>query len=287
MLLRTYFSALLCGIGLVLSAQVTADFADGTTQGWVNGSNAQNPVLISDGGPAGAGDAYLRITADGSGPGGKLAIFNVDSTWTGNFLAKQVRAIELSARNLSDQELTIRLAIDDANRAGLVTDTALVLAANDTTWQTLEFPLGEDDLVGDADYQAVLANVTKVWIFHGGTAFPGPEIEAQVGVDDVELITASTNTAAYGPEVSQLRPLAQPAPQGQAALVVEWNQPGEFRATVFDLRGRAVTSRAGMIRATGEQRIELFDLQRGEYVIRFVHSGAFGRSLRSQRLLVR
>ena len=64
---------------------------------------------ISTGGPAGAGDHYIQLTADGSNSGGKLTAFNRDQ-WLGDYLAAGVTAIEVDLLNQSAVTLSIRLA---------------------------------------------------------------------------------------------------------------------------------------------------------------------------------
>ncbi|MHB8068448.1 MAG: hypothetical protein ACYDIC_11175 [Desulfobaccales bacterium] len=55
-------------------------FQDGTTQHWIVGATPSPapPVNVPSGGPAGAGDAYLRLTATGdlTSPGGRLSVIN-------------------------------------------------------------------------------------------------------------------------------------------------------------------------------------------------------------------
>src|ERR1051325_3337213 len=62
--------------------------------GWTNGDLAPDPVVIATGGPGGMGDAFLQVTANGSGAGGRLTVFN-RAQWTGNFLAAGVGAVEM------------------------------------------------------------------------------------------------------------------------------------------------------------------------------------------------
>ena len=53
------------------------NFQDGTPMGWTNGGLAPTVTNISTGGPAGAGDRFIRVTADGNGAGGLwLTTFN-------------------------------------------------------------------------------------------------------------------------------------------------------------------------------------------------------------------
>src|SRR5262245_31977559 len=60
------------------------DFEDGTTQDWGSGSsNPNGPANVADDGPAGAGDNFLQLTANGAGSGGKLVAFCTEQ-WAGN-----------------------------------------------------------------------------------------------------------------------------------------------------------------------------------------------------------
>src|SRR5688572_16184035 len=61
-------------------------FEDGTTQGWfVPGPHPVPPANIASGGPNGAGDNYLQVTAlGGDGAGSRLSVQNI-SQWTGSF----------------------------------------------------------------------------------------------------------------------------------------------------------------------------------------------------------
>ena len=77
------------------------DFQDGTTQGWTTGgANPNPPTWVSDGGPEGVGDGFLRVEGNGSsGAGGNLVAFN-SAQWTGDYLAAGVTAIRADLRNL-------------------------------------------------------------------------------------------------------------------------------------------------------------------------------------------
>ncbi|PWB73274.1 MAG: hypothetical protein C3F15_10055, partial [Holophagae bacterium] len=64
------------------------DFEDGTTMGWEEGAPSPNPpVNVADGGPGGAGDAYLENTSSGgTGAGSRMVMFN-NAQWTGDYVA--------------------------------------------------------------------------------------------------------------------------------------------------------------------------------------------------------
>jgi hypothetical protein len=66
---------------------------------------------IANGGPAGVGDHFLLITANGSaGADGRITVFN-RSQWAGNFLAAGVSAIEMDLKNFGTTPLSIRVAL--------------------------------------------------------------------------------------------------------------------------------------------------------------------------------
>src|SRR5688500_16552807 len=66
------------------------NFQSGTTAGWDHGSRSDNPPTdIPTGGPAGAGDRFLRNVSQGSGAGSRQVMFN-QAQWTGNYSAAGV-----------------------------------------------------------------------------------------------------------------------------------------------------------------------------------------------------
>src|SRR3954464_8933202 len=84
------FAAAACA---VTNGQIDT-FQDGTTMGWSNGLPA-NLVNIDTGGPGGAGDRFLTLSADGTqGHGGRLTTFNLQQ-WLGNYVAQGITAIEI------------------------------------------------------------------------------------------------------------------------------------------------------------------------------------------------
>src|SRR2546423_7118731 len=68
-------------------------FEDGTTMNWANGAPG-NLVNINTGGPGGAGDHYLQLSANGHlGVGGHLTTFNLQQ-WHGNFIPPRETALQ-------------------------------------------------------------------------------------------------------------------------------------------------------------------------------------------------
>src|SRR5204862_1256359 len=108
--------------GLALGAAIPAravdfgqidDFQDGTAMAWDEGIVSPNrPTNVANGGPAGAGDAYLRNVSTGGvgGSGSRQVMFN-RSQWTGDFGAAGVTRIEGDLANFGTTPLSIRVAL--------------------------------------------------------------------------------------------------------------------------------------------------------------------------------
>src|SRR2546430_2797967 len=85
-------------------------FEDGTTMDWANGAPG-NLVNVNTGGPGGAGDHYLQLSANGNlGVGGHLTTFNLQQ-WLGHYIAQGVDAIEVALRNTGTATPNMRLAV--------------------------------------------------------------------------------------------------------------------------------------------------------------------------------
>jgi hypothetical protein len=185
---------------------ITPDtFEDGTTQGWVAnllgmGSHPAPPANVSDGGPLGAGDNYLLVTAiGGSGSGSKLSAINL-SQWAGDYIAEGVTAIMMSALNVSAADLFLRLAFEDPllgppqNIA--YSSDPIVLPAG-SGWTSIVFPVGPAFMsAGLGDVETALHNTTLIRLYHSqadnfpNPVFPIESVVAQLGVDNVSAVTA-------------------------------------------------------------------------------------------------
>jgi len=172
-------------------------FEDGTVQGWVVGIamdavHPAPPANIPAGGPAGAGDNYLQLTAlGGSGAGSRLSVLNL-AQWAGDYTGAGISRIGMDLINLGSSELSIRLFVENP-MGGPPTDTAVTdafLLPAGSGWQHVIFDVtaaGLDVLSGDVN--ALLANVTALRIFHGVAAgFPPEVVVGQLGVDNIEAL---------------------------------------------------------------------------------------------------
>jgi len=175
-------------------------FEDGTTQGWMvsagpnDGAHPAPPANVL-GGPAGASDNFLLLTAvGGSGAGSRLTVLNL-SQWSGNYLSAGVGSITMDLRNLGSTDLALRLSFEDP-LGGPPTNIAFskhaILLPAGGVWTTAVFPIGVSDLLsGLGDANSALMNTTVIRLYHStDPLFPGgtpaiPPIVAQLGVDNI------------------------------------------------------------------------------------------------------
>jgi len=142
------------------------------------------------GGPGGAGDGFLQITAlGGVGSGSRLVAIN-NSQWAGNYLAAGVNAIAMDLQNQGSTDLTIRLLFENPV-LGPPTDEAVtafgaVLPAH-SAWMHFLFPVGPGALVpqGPSNINALLANVTLLRIIHSASPDEADTVIGQLGVDNI------------------------------------------------------------------------------------------------------
>lgn len=156
---------------------------------WSGGDpNPNPPVILADSGPLGGGDPALRVTSNGgSGPGGKLLIFN-NSSWTGNHSAAGVTRITLALRNTGSTTLSFRLAFN--GMGGWFATPAAPLAPF-TGWVTREFdtrPAALVNVVG-SDAAATMATVSQMRILHASAPdFRGAQVAGSFMVDSIQAV---------------------------------------------------------------------------------------------------
>jgi hypothetical protein len=186
-------------------------FEDGTTQGWTAGGLLGVPPFpptnISTGGPAGAGDNYLQLTAiGGDGPGSRLSAFNL-SQWAGDYIAAGVTLISLDVRNFGPDDAFVRLLFADpvagppSNIA--ITDAVFLPAGGD--WTSILFAVDPASLIpvlGNAT--TALSNATELRIFHSPAPnFPPPPtgpppVNLVLGVDNIRAVPEPSSAVLMG-----------------------------------------------------------------------------------------
>jgi len=189
-------------LGSVMSSQAAitlaslSTFQNGSLNGWANGGSAADPVNVATGGPAGAGDRFMRVTSDGSGPGGRLTVFN-RGDFAGNYIGSGVQAISMDLLNTASLPLTIRFSLRDApdsSARGYVTTTGFSLPG-DGLWHSAVFSLAPANLTpinGPAAPATFLTNVAEARIFHSPVANTtlGVNFAGSFSVDNIRALAA-------------------------------------------------------------------------------------------------
>ena len=194
---RSGIPLLLLGLAALLAARgapaatlgALSDFETGE-QGWRSGNPNPNPRLVeADGGPQGAGDAFLRVIANGGpGPGGTLTFFNFTAAWTGSYTSAGIAAVEMDLKNLTEAALQIRIEIKGSANIIVSTASAQLTAFQD--WTHFRIPI---DAAGFASANAAvaLANVSEIRLLHNPQATNSrfsPFVSAQLGIDNVRAV---------------------------------------------------------------------------------------------------
>jgi hypothetical protein len=181
------------------SAIILDDFQDGTVESWVvsggpgGGVHPAPPANIATGGPSGAGDRYMRLTAlGGLGAGSRLTVNNMDQ-WAMNYIASGVTQIEMDVNNLGNTDLVLRLLFEDPMGAPptniAFSDDGIILPAGGG-WIHAVFDVTPGALVAAlGTAEGALLNTTALRIFHSPVdVFPGEPIVASLGVDNIAAI---------------------------------------------------------------------------------------------------
>ena len=206
-MLKNIFSAALFALLLLLFVRPAGaivfgqldDFQGGTTMGWDNG--AQQVALVSSGGPAGIGDAYIQVTANGGGMGGRLVAQNFGQ-WTGDYIATGVNAIEFDLINQSSVTLSIRIAFktDSTQSSSGYLSLPAILAVG-SGWQHFSISLTAANLTaigGPAAYNTFFQNgfgEMRIINEAGSTNLNGDPVVGQLGIDNIRAVPEPTATA--------------------------------------------------------------------------------------------
>jgi len=187
------------GTAWAISVGQIDDFEVGTRQEWqmgFSGATSSNMTNIANGGPAGAGDNFLQVVADGTlVAGGRLTFFNT-LQWSGDYLGAGITAITLDLNNISSsQPLNLRLGFNGSG--GLFTTTASVSLASDSGWTQASFSLLPADLTSVSgrsgltgfDALATLGNVTELRLLNSASPdWTGLPVVATLGIDNVSAV---------------------------------------------------------------------------------------------------
>jgi hypothetical protein len=169
---------------------------DDATAGW-KGSRGGTaiPLRRADGGPGGAGDAWLRIATSSF----HLATRNRDQ-WTGNYLAAGIDAIELDLNHIRPGRDAVEIRIMLRGPGGIFASANLTDPIATNTWQRYRFGLTAADLIyvtgtgGTGNLIDTLIDVDTLVIRHdrADPGVPGdvhpPHISATLGIDNIHAV---------------------------------------------------------------------------------------------------
>lgn len=164
-------------------------FQNGTNMGWDNGGSPNPPTNLQDGGPAGAGDRFLRNVSTGNTAGqeGSRMIIENTSQWSGNYNAAGVNRLTMHMANFGSSPLYMRVAL---NRT-FVSSSAAVLPP-DGVWRQVEFDLTSSAMTlapgAGGSLTQVLNSVNEVRIISRQTDPPdyrGDQIVGTLGLDNI------------------------------------------------------------------------------------------------------
>ena len=188
------FTSILC-FSQVSAGQVD-DFEDGTVQTWIIGATgSSSPINVSTGGPDGVDDNFLEYTSNGaSGIGSRMAIFNSNSQWSGDFISEGVIEVQFDVEALTN-DLHLRLAFQGPGGTRMISTVPVVVTAG-SGWNSVALPLGLNDFTivqGANTVSEVLSSVFTMRIIsvtdENIDNWRGQVIAATLRVDN---ITAST-----------------------------------------------------------------------------------------------
>ncbi|MGZ8901386.1 MAG: hypothetical protein ACXW3Z_14950 [Limisphaerales bacterium] len=179
------------------------DFQGVDLMGWTNGSSSVEPIM--GGGPGGALDDYIRVTADGAGAGGRLVAQNFDQ-WTtqglNNYIAQGVTAIEFDLNNQSAVTLFIRIAFkSDPSMGAPGYLSAPIVLPSGSGWQhfSISITAGNMTAIGGPDAYTTFftSGIGEMRIINSasGTDLNGDFVVAQLGIDNVLAVPEPTVTA--------------------------------------------------------------------------------------------
>lgn len=183
-------------------------FSGGTPLGWQEGPSSTNPpVVISTGGPAGIGDAFLQNLATGGvGAGSRMTMFNT-SQWRGDYLSEGITALAADAINLGTEPLHLRIAVQAGTEIWVSRD-AWDLSPG-APWQPVHFDLAQSSLrlvtPGPAPVEiagmppAAFSNVTQLRMISSldGLSESGDLVFGTLGVDNIRAVPEPASTTVW------------------------------------------------------------------------------------------
>jgi hypothetical protein len=194
-------AAVIATLGLTAPAGATVsfgqidDFANGTVMGWMEGSGSPNkPSNQPSGGPAGAGDRYLRdVSSTEEMQGSRQVMFN-QSQWKGDFVANNVTRLEADMANFGTTTLNMRVTVRDFSSGFDFSSTWPAVLPPDGVWRHVTFDLsasGMSSVAGGGSLSETLAHVSEVRILSAAAAPAsiGDVLDSILAMDNLRALT--------------------------------------------------------------------------------------------------
>jgi hypothetical protein len=183
-ILGTIAASLMAVSANAITIGTTDTFEDGTEMGWSGGNF---PVNVS------GGQASSKALEFASG-GGKLAAYNTDTRWTGDYIAAGVFGIKGYFQNRSTVPMEIRLVMFNGRFERWTSSGPLEMGVSNA-WIEHTFEIAESQLTrvaGSAGYAASLANIDRVMFRHdpGSPDSGGTPVDGALRIDNIEAIGA-------------------------------------------------------------------------------------------------
>ena len=182
--------------GQIVPNQVD-DFSDDTTQNWIIGNPTSAtfpPTNVSDGGPGGSGDNFLEYTStgtDGPSAGSKMAIFNTNEQWSGDFITEGIKSIRFDVKTTAP--LNLRIAIQGPSGSRIASITAVSVPVS-VDWTLVSIDVEPDDFTviqGDLTQAQTLSGVFSMRIMSSSTP-TWIDVDVIAATLQLDNITAST-----------------------------------------------------------------------------------------------
>jgi hypothetical protein len=178
-------SELVAAPALAITLGQVDTFQGGLLAGWGGGSS---PTNVPGGGPGGAGDRYLEVSASNFHLGARN-----QAQWTGDYLAAGVDEIAFDLNNFGPDPLALRVNI--FGPGGTFTSTNETVLAAGSGWVTASFSLTEAELTrtqGTGTLDQTLVAVSILLLRHDpDPASPPAEenlVTATLGIDNVTAL---------------------------------------------------------------------------------------------------
>lgn len=279
MKIKLLSTIILLFVSLNLQAQIPTpgnedDFqvlADGTMNWNEPGLSPNPPVRIADGGPLGAGDAYMENASTGVGSAGSRVIVRNFNQWTGDFSGFDTFQFDARA---TTNDLQFRVAMNGAG--GPICSSNSVLVTQGSGWNTVNISIDSADMETvmsnccgtGTDVNLTLGDVFEVRIISANLpAYRGDKIDAIMDLDNLAVFNSLGNESFEQRDDFQI----SPNPGNSIVSLYIPKLKEDYKLEVFDVLGKRILNRT--INSL-ETRLNVAQWKDGVYLVRV--SGDFG-----------